>query len=381
MQMINPAYKVHRIRHQAVMSSYQISQRNPNDTMFQETVIMLQAYTDSNRIIYRNYTTVSAVNQPLDFSIRLNDNLDASYSRLTGPQRDPLLQLYLLRVYQDGPLRNLFIETGGRGNEYNTAMVNAKVAALNLVRGYDSTWTDNPSTPTGQITSNIIITSFLFFYSVYITQDLLFSQGILYVDLYKQDYSSLTYSNHVGAALYQINRLAVSMHSCYLTPTQSFLNSVLVNLNPELLPINRTQPLRAFAQKPTYNETGIIPLQLICGYFNGTDCNTAVTELTISTESCLFSDPSTYPASGSCCNFTGLQLLITDLSFPTNQNQVCPVDSEFPMWIIITICVVVGLILFIFIAIGLFLTWRQRTQHRTIDEYKGLISDEHKSYA
>jgi len=294
-------------------------------------------------------------------------------------QRDPLLQLYLLRVYVDGPLRTVFINDGSQADSYISAMIAAKSAALQFVATFDSTWTDNPSTETGKVIANIGINSYLYFYSVYMSMDLLYANRILQIDLYPQAYSNLTYSNHVGPAFYQINRLAVSMNSCFLDAHTSFLDSVLVQFRPDLIPsINASQPLRAFAQKPTYTQNGTVPGVLVCGLVGGEDCRIAKTVLTLSEEPCLYSSQETTPTSGTCCDFAGMQSKITDLTFPT-ANLACPIpnnNNQFPVWAIVVISIVVVVLLVTVTAVVVFVVRRKR--HEEDEEETRPLSHEGK---
>jgi hypothetical protein len=349
-----------------------LADMNGAASMCNHTLNEMYQYSDAKQIITRNYTQVIAVENPIGFTIRLDDNLDSSYSRLTGPQRDPLLLLYLLRVYVDGPLRNIFVKGTSSGPDFDNAMQAAKKVSLEYVRTLsgDNTWSDEPSTPTGQVLANIGLNSYLFFYSVYIAKDLGFENGLLTVDLYEQKYPNLTYSGHVGPAFYQINRLAVSMHSCYLTANVSFLDSVNVFLVPTLIPnINATQPLRAFAQKPTFSANGTIPDILICGNTNSKDCDIARQVLTVSNEVCLYSPHELEPlgAQTTCCDFQGMQQQIKDLTFPTT-NLMCPATPyKFPEYAIILVSVGGGLLILL-VPLIVFLVVRHRRKHKRGEE-------------
>lgn len=69
----------------------------------------------------------------------------------------------------------------------------------------------------------------------------------------------LAFNLHPGPGLYQINRLAISMLSCY-TSEASFLDLVRVSLSVPIpdLESNTFIPLKAFTKKPIYGEFGIL---------------------------------------------------------------------------------------------------------------------------
>jgi len=72
-------------------------------------------------------------------------------------------------------------------------------------------------------------------------------------------YQDLWVKWNVGPALFQINRFATSMNSCFMNSTASFLDLVMVQLSDPVPGLNGTLfPLKSFTLEPTYSTTGPI---------------------------------------------------------------------------------------------------------------------------
>jgi len=178
--------------------------------------------------------------------------------------------------------------------------------------------------------------------------------------------SPLDFGSHPGPGLYQVNRLASSAYSCFITNDTTFLDLVRLNFDIPIANVDNGNylPLRAFTKKPVYTQTGPAEwsdgtINLICDPY----CDVLTTALTMSPEVCLANNNLVTSA----CNNNGFSQVppFTDLSYPPNvQIQSQSVGSNTTT--IVIVCVVVGVILLV-VAIGL-VVWRIKKQRRGYQE-------------
>jgi len=200
--------------------------------------------------------------------------------------------------------------------------------------------------------------SFLFYYSVWMVDNLTltfpsnFSSFTLNVTFHeptgdKCSHCYLGFMEHPGPALYQINRLAISMHSMFIHNT-TFLDSITVNLPSQIPGIEGTTfSLRDFTQKEIFSAAGPTNTY-ICN-----DCKNYL-PLTNSPEDCVDVDGNIV----ACADVTDLGSPFADLSYDTSlrvKYSECNKD-ETPWWFWVVVIVIpvvvataiVGIIVFYF---------------------------------
>jgi hypothetical protein len=172
----------------------------------------------------------------------------------------------------------------------------------------------------------------------------------------------LEFSGHTGPALYQINRLASSALSCYVTETTTFLDLVRFNFN---LPVNGLNggdylPLRAFTKKPQYDINGNAKysdgtLKIICDPY----CDFLTAFLTISDESCMDAvNSQTLPCNN---NRFGTVPPFTDLTYPLDKLPTVHSSPETKPVLIIVLSVIGGVLLLAIVVISIvFIIHRRR---------------------
>jgi hypothetical protein len=197
--------------------------------------------------------------------------------------------------------------------------------------------------------------SFLFFYSVWMVDNLTltydegFNNFTLFVQIHEPSgnacqHCDLAFQNHPGPALYQINRLAISMHSLFINDV-SFLSRVTVQLSQPVPGIGgSTFLLKDFTQKEVFNVSGPT------GAYICEDCPYYL-PLTNSPESCVALNGSIVP----CVDITHLGSPYSDLSFETSLAPKVTCTSEPPptrwwWWVVWLVVAAVPTITIIIIA-------------------------------
>jgi hypothetical protein len=162
---------------------------------------------------------------PLSFLIRVADNLDAIYTRLTPVQNNASLMLYFFRIYADQELR---AAVAAQSN-----LDAARQAARQRAVVYSNLY--NATGELADVMTNADEQSFLHFYSNWIIQNTTIDTETwtLFVTVRQDVPAELQFNLHPGPGLYQVNRLASSMYSCFVNDTR-FVDLVRVNLSVDI---------------------------------------------------------------------------------------------------------------------------------------------------
>jgi hypothetical protein len=267
----------------------------------------------------RVFDLVELDTEPLDFILRVADNLDASRIRLTLDQRDPDFIRYLLRLYQDAPLRRAVRATAairdtgsfkvpseipelGHAQQRNIsprdlileqARADARARALAQIDALHAK--ANASDSMRSLVDNANEQSFLHFYSNWIIdrhrlRKLDTGRFLLEIFFYNVDSTvpELAFRLHPGAALYQMNRMAQAVAAVKIGGMQ-FLEVTdvkLRNVGKETDPVyHRRHRLHSFTTAPIYTPEGQSESEF-CGSADSVDC-IATLYLTLSEELCL----------------------------------------------------------------------------------------------
>jgi len=284
--------------------------------------------TNSGPFIYRTYTPADSIQKPFLFTLRICDNLDAQYTRLTIVQRDPNLLKYLRRLYVDKSLR---FATINPSSQYNTVLTQAQNRAVNYV-GADLQATINASPELATVISGTNSESFLHFYSNWILQTASIQGTVLSITLRDVGLpNELKFPGHVGVALYQINRLATSMFSLFVNGS-SLLDQLYVNISAPLPSGQTLFPLKAFTKRPTYVD-GTANSGLICGQY----CIPETPSLSLSSEQCM-DDQNNIVAFCDNADFGNTGAFV-DLTYPTEVQPTSAIGSISSSLILIIILV------------------------------------------
>lgn len=224
----------------------------------------------------RAYSRADAEQQPLAFVVRLADNLDATFDRLTRAQRAEATLRYLLRLYVDAELRAAM----ARGDEAGMERARARVeqAAPGL----------EPRGKAADMIRSATAETFLHFYSNWIVQGMELAQRgadvVIEVKLREGVPADLAFARHPGVALYQVNRLA-SASAALTLEGRPLLDAVEVRLSQAAPgapgpPEGRGHPLRGFTRGDSFSAAGR------AGRLCGPSCDLA-RHLTSSGEPCL----------------------------------------------------------------------------------------------
>ncbi len=191
----------------------------------------------------RDYVEADATRDPLLFTIRLADNLDASYDRLTPDQRSADFVRVLFRLFEDaqvrGPATDL-AEARGRALETAPAIAASHRALVDASNGESA----------------------LHFYSNWILDGVeLIRAGrsaAVAVHVRRGVEPDLDFEQHVGLGLYQVNRLAVAAAALRLGPGRPLLDELTVTLDRPVAGLDSTAPisLRAFTRRTTWTADG-----------------------------------------------------------------------------------------------------------------------------
>jgi hypothetical protein len=247
----------------------------------------------------RAFVTADAGADPLSFVVRLADNLDATFDRLTPPQQQVATQRYLLRLHADAALRA-------------AAVAHDDAAAERARRRIQR---ETPGLPAGAAEADMLVSAnaetFLHFYSNWIVSGMSFSHPgerlLLSVEMRGDVPADLAFRAHPGVGLYQINRLATASAALTLggRPLLAQLDVRILAEAPGISPAS-AYPLRAFTRQLAHSPAG--PGAPLCG-----DSCVMGAALTLSAEPCLdeASSPTPCPAA-----LEGMSPF-SDFSFPT----------------------------------------------------------------
>eukprot|EP01118_Nematostelium_gracile_P009669 TRINITY_DN3270_c0_g1_i2.p1 TRINITY_DN3270_c0_g1~~TRINITY_DN3270_c0_g1_i2.p1 ORF type:complete len:626 (-),score=108.45 TRINITY_DN3270_c0_g1_i2:29-1678(-) len=251
---------------------------DPNVPSSSATVLL-----GTNVTYTREYTVGNAIRSPLIFALRVADNLDAIRTRLTIEQNNSTLMKFFLRLYQDAELRNAAAS--------NSPLYKNQILPAAINRASNFSGLSNPTGNFKLVMSKATEQSWLHFYSNWIIQNATFDTDIwtAKINLWQANFP-LNFEDHVGAGLFQLNRLASASLSLYLDDNLPFVEVLRLNLN---IPINGLKsgnflPLKSFTKKPIYNENGIdkwsdnTPKRVCDPY-----CSFLTKTLTASIEQCL----------------------------------------------------------------------------------------------
>lgn len=207
--------------------------------------------------------------------------------------------------------------------------------------------------------------SFLHFYSNWIVNAVSFDSVTNQINLgLFETQDSLDFELHPGVGLYQINRLAISLLSCYLEEGLSFLDLVKINITNYSIP-NVTQPVNdlvSFSKRPLYGSDGEINVNGTKARVCGAKCE-ITPYLTNSPEPCL-APMNTVNSSCDYVTFGNVPPFV-DLNFenpPTHENSK---SSKF-RWYYAGIPAIIVFVILVIVLVVLIYKRKKRLDYNSI---------------
>jgi len=236
-------------------------------------------YLQKNEIIQRKYVEASVELEPILFTVRFADNLDAHYYRLTPAQREEWFQFFHYSITTDETFKQK-TEGLSRGssemqvllkkhytsvannyidqdeiNHQNRGAAAAFIAALNEVLEEEN----NIIQDAKAALLNAKPGDFLHFYSNWIISEIDFNRmqnGDLLLNIYFQD---SVIDIKPGVAIYQLVRAADAIHSCTINGTPLTDILILHTNEPKYFQGHQQLSLALFASDNDINGNPISP--------------------------------------------------------------------------------------------------------------------------
>ncbi|MBI5226784.1 HD domain-containing protein [Candidatus Micrarchaeota archaeon] len=179
--------------------------------------------------LQRGFTTADVENKPLLFTIRVADNLDFQYDRLSGFQRQESFELALQELRDDPRILVLTEKKGKTAAEKTqlTQLVKDKIVANE--QKYKGTMSDAEWSEAKDALFHSNAESFLHFYSNWVVQDIEFRPEAGKLVMFIKFRSSNIKADS-GDMLYQVTRMSTAMSSCSSHGT-SCANFLVVDAN------------------------------------------------------------------------------------------------------------------------------------------------------